>query len=110
VSAEVAVSSLRDAGVTAAAVEAELLRFLHPLTGGTARTGWSFGRKPHESDLYRLLESLPGVDHVNRLRLRIVDDRTGEDVDWETRAVPAEADTFLIYSGVHEISMVYEER
>jgi hypothetical protein len=109
VSAEVAVSSLRDVGTTAAAVEAELRRFLHPLTGGTARTGWSFGRQPHGSDLYRLLESLPGIDHVNRLRLRIVDDRSGEEVDWERRAVPAEADNFLIYSGVHEISLVYEE-
>jgi hypothetical protein len=110
VSAEVAVSSLQQAGAAVSAVEAELLRFLHPLMGGTGQTGWSFGRQPHESDIYRLLESLPGIDHVNRLNLRIVDDRTGDEVDWESRGVPAAADHFLIYSGVHEISVVYEER
>src|SRR6185369_9664413 len=46
------------------AVLGRLRAFLHPLTGGPDGEGWDFGRKPHRSDLYALIEDTPGVDHV----------------------------------------------
>lgn len=45
------------------AVEA-LWRFLHPLFGGADGTGWPFGRSVYVSEIYELLDSLPGVDYV----------------------------------------------
>lgn len=41
-----------------------LRQFLDPLTGGWQRTGWPFGRSVYISELYRILATLPGVDHV----------------------------------------------
>ena len=50
-------------------VTERLTRFLHPLTGGFNGTGWDFGRQPHESDLYFLIEAIPGVDHIIALEM-----------------------------------------
>jgi Baseplate J-like protein len=43
--------------------------FLSPVTGGVDRTGWEFGRSVFRSELYQVLESISGVDHVQRLLL-----------------------------------------
>jgi hypothetical protein len=43
--------------------------FLSPVMGGVDRTGWEFGRSVFRSELYQVLESVPGVDHVQRLLL-----------------------------------------
>lgn len=54
-------------------LESEILErikaFLHPLTGGPEKKGWKFGRNLHISDVYALLESIEGVDHVENLLL-----------------------------------------
>jgi hypothetical protein len=50
----------RQAAVTA------LQRFLAPLTGGPQGKGWPFGRNVYISEIYRLLDNLPGVDYVTR--------------------------------------------
>jgi hypothetical protein len=49
--------------------EAAVRQFLSPLRGGDDGTGWPFGRSVYRSELYQLLEDLPGVDHVHRLLL-----------------------------------------
>lgn len=77
------------------AVLARLAAFLHPLTGGLDSQGWAFGRKPYRSDLYALIESIPGVDHVHRLA-----------VDMAPDDGLLNPDRFLVYSGDHEITMV----
>ena len=46
-----------------------LKEYLHPLTGGNEGAGWEFGRGVHISDVYSLLESIKGVDHVENLTL-----------------------------------------
>lgn len=43
-----------------------LQRFLHPLTGGPADTGWPFGRNVYVSEIYELLDTQPGVDYVTK--------------------------------------------
>jgi hypothetical protein len=44
--------------------KAALKTFLHPLTGGVNGQGWPFGRPVFVSEIYRLLDTLPGVDYV----------------------------------------------
>lgn len=38
--------------------------FLNPLVGGEDRKGWPFGRNVFVSEIYSLLDQLPGVDYV----------------------------------------------
>jgi phage-related baseplate assembly protein len=42
-----------------------LTRYLDPIHGGDGR-GWPLGRSVHVSEIYRLLDTLPGVDFVTR--------------------------------------------
>jgi hypothetical protein len=51
------------------AVLEALAAWLDPLRGGPAGEGWPFGGDVHLSDLYAVLERVPGVDHVVDLRL-----------------------------------------
>ena len=74
-------------------------RFLHPLTGGTAGTGWHFGRLPHRSDVFGLIERIPGVSHVRQLRVQTRVDREGAD----------KTPHFLICCGRHEVTVTLEE-
>ena len=88
-------AGLEGATEVEAAVTRTLSRFLHPLTGGLDGSGWDFGRRPHKSDLYALLEATPGVDHV--IALRVTETRE--------RADATTAERFLVYSGTHKISL-----
>ncbi|HEU0013461.1 MAG TPA: hypothetical protein VFQ45_07240 [Longimicrobium sp.] len=54
--------------VRRAALEA-LAAWLDPLRGGPGGQGWPFGGDVHLSDLYAVLERVPGVDHVADLRV-----------------------------------------
>ncbi|MDD5320650.1 MAG: putative baseplate assembly protein [Methylococcales bacterium] len=69
--------------------------FLHPLTGGENSQGWGFGEKPHESDLYALLESVAGLEYVRTLRIISEEERQGL----------LESGSFLICSGKHKIHL-----
>lgn len=96
VTAELVLTSLKGSSQVERMVEQQLARFLHPLTGGFDQRGWEFGRRPHASDLYALLEATPGVDYVRRLEL-----------DPKEDSLPAD-DRFLIYSaGNHQITLSY---
>jgi Baseplate J-like protein len=44
--------------------EEALRQFLHPLTGGAEGKGWEFGRNVFVSEIYQLLDRLPGVKFV----------------------------------------------
>ena len=43
-----------------------LKQYLHPLHGGQDGRGWSFGRNVYVSDVYELLDMLPGLDYVTK--------------------------------------------
>jgi hypothetical protein len=49
------------------AVEDTVRGHLHPLTGGPEGLGWPFGSPIYRSALNRLVERVPGVDHVQRI-------------------------------------------
>jgi hypothetical protein len=71
------------------AVKTKLLSFLHPLYGGANRTGWGFGRLPHRSDLFQVIEGVCGVDYVRDVRRFALAER--EDVE--------QSDHFLLTPG-----------
>ncbi|MBF2050527.1 MAG: putative baseplate assembly protein [Elainella sp. C42_A2020_010] len=79
------------------ALHQSLTRFLHPLTGGFDGRGWIFGREPHKSDLYALLESIPGVDHIRSLTVTQTPDFPN--TEQSSRA--------LIYSGTHTLNLTF---
>ena len=43
-----------------------LRQFFDPLTGGENHEGWPFGRNVYVSEVYQLLDSLPGIDYVTQ--------------------------------------------
>lgn len=43
-----------------------LQKFLHPLVGGPDGKGWLFGRNVFVSEIYELLDTLPGVDYAKK--------------------------------------------
>jgi len=69
VTVDIAPVSLEVANELKIAVLERLTRFLHPLSGGFGGEGWGFGRSPHDSDLYYLIEAIPGVDYVINLKM-----------------------------------------
>lgn len=75
-------------------VRQKLEEFLHPLTGGADGAGWDFGRDLAASDIYRLLEDINEVDHIEQLKL--------SSGDAETVDVGKDA---LVASGTHSIRM-----
>jgi hypothetical protein len=50
-------------------IEQAIRCFLNPLTGGVGSRGWEFGRPVFRSELFQVVEGVPGVDHVRRLGL-----------------------------------------
>jgi hypothetical protein len=42
----------------------QLISFFDPLKGGTSGTGWPLGRSVYGSEVYDLLDRVPGVDYV----------------------------------------------
>ncbi len=125
VKATVVPYSLDAADAVAGRVSNALTRFLHPLTGGVQGTGWAFGRNPHHSDLYALVEGVDGVDHVHTLHVELVPEspdaaRNNELNRLLTRPLNKSNDPVeleedlqrwlnraLIYSGKHEITVVF---
>ncbi len=108
VDTEVAVARLEGVGDLERAVRAALDRFLHPLTGGLSGSGWDWGRRPHRSDLYALIESVPGVRYVRSLAVLAVRERTGEQVPIDDPLRARVRDRFLVYSGTHVVRVRFE--
>jgi hypothetical protein len=110
---EIALASLEGAGAVQQAVLQKLAAFLHPLTGGLDGDGWDFGRRPHRSDLFALIEAAPGVDHINRLKLSesvgALDESAPELKTPITVDDVIATGRFLVYSGAHTVDLTFEE-
>jgi predicted phage baseplate assembly protein len=52
---------------TRAQAEAALYQYLNPYVGGPRGEGWGFGRDLHTSELYALLQRVPGVEFVEEV-------------------------------------------
>jgi hypothetical protein len=95
VNTEIVPQSVANAGTVQANVLKALQQFFHPLTGGQQGSGWQFGRRPHHSDVYAVLEAVPGVRYVHALDIQPAD----AIIDQQT----------LIYSGTHQIELKLPE-
>lgn len=94
VSVELAPLSFDTAMDLRRAVRDRLAEFLHPLSGGLGGEGWEFGRRPHRSDFFAVIEQIPGVDHIRAMTVTHPSDP------------PPEADATLVYSGTIDIVLV----
>jgi predicted phage baseplate assembly protein len=61
---------------TRRAAEAALYQYLNPFVGGPDAKGWPFGRDLHVSELYALLQRVPGIDYVEELHVSTRDAAT----------------------------------
>jgi predicted phage baseplate assembly protein len=57
--------------------ESELFRYLNPCVGGPDGKGWPFGRELHVSELFALLQRVPGVEFVEELKVFYRETATG---------------------------------
>ncbi|MDJ0800363.1 MAG: baseplate J/gp47 family protein [Calothrix sp. MO_167.B12] len=93
VNATISPVSLEGADMLLNTIKQRLEAFLHPLTGGKGE-GWQFGRYPHKSDFYAIIQSIPGVNYVDFLEISFLKENISS----------LNADT-LIYSGNHTINL-----
>ena len=92
---EISLASMEGASAVEQAVYQKLADFLHPLTGGSDGNGWAFGRKPHKSDFYALIEAVQGADHIRSLTVAETEDQAGI----------IDSGRFLVYSGEHTVTL-----
>ena len=69
VGVQASVARRRGSGLSRPQLDAVIREFLHPIRGWFDGSGWPFGRDVYFSELFQLLEGLPGVDHVDDLVL-----------------------------------------
>lgn len=93
VEAQIAVAADASPVRVAAACEARVNAFLHPVSGNARGEGWAFGEIPHASDLLAALRTVQGIDHVRGLRLFFDAGEPGL----------RERGDFLVCAGVHTI-------
>lgn len=79
---------------------AALQKFLHPLTGGPGKDGWTFGRPVYAAEIYQLLDQVQGVDHVVGVELEAtaLQQRAQKIIEISPNA--------LVYSGEHQLEIV----
>jgi hypothetical protein len=64
VRAEVRAVNPRESNEVERRAATALADFFHPLRGGEARRGWQFGRAVQISEVFAVLQRVPGVDYV----------------------------------------------
>ena len=84
-------------------VKKTLKSFLDPLKGGPDENGWPFGRSVFQSEIYRIIDKVEGVDYATGISI------TAEGYQKEggdTIKIPPIA---LVYSGDHEVEIIGEK-
>lgn len=78
-----------------------LYRFLNPLVGGHDGTGWPFGQALYLSQVYAILQGLPGVQYIEQATLNLLMD--GGKTPQQQIVLPPHG---LIASDEHELDIV----
>jgi predicted phage baseplate assembly protein len=80
-----------------------LYRYLNPLRGGAAETGWPFGRPVQFGEVFAVLQGVPGVGVVEEIRLFPANPLTG------VRGAPVErvevSPDALVFSHQHQVAV-----
>jgi hypothetical protein len=82
----------------ASRLRAALDGFFDPLAGGPDGTGWPLGRDVYRLEVMRVLDEVPGVEHVLELDLVIADGAQCGDV--------CIGQTGLVAAGTHQIEVL----
>ncbi len=94
-----------DISQVAAAIARKLYLYINPVCGGADGQGWAFGRALTVSDVYAVIQSVPGADYIEEVSLVPVDVTTGKRGEPATRiTLPPDG---LFCSARHEISAAY---
>lgn len=93
-------------GLRAAILDA-LDRFFHPLTGGLDGNGWDFGQVPYKSDILGLVTSLPGVESVQGLTVRMT--WSGSDRVFDEATAGRDLERVLVSTGSHTVQIAAPE-
>jgi len=96
IAAKVRPEKPEDASLIERRVVQALNEFFHPLTGGEQNNGWPFGRSVYISEVFAVIERVPGVDHV--VEAKFVDQPASTSLDVD--------DNGLVASGIHQIAIV----
>jgi predicted phage baseplate assembly protein len=71
------------------AAERALYRFIHPTVGGSDGHGWPFERPLFVSDIYGLLQQVPGVEHLGGVQLVQIENTIERAMTGDSVVVPA---------------------
>ena len=77
----------------------QLYHFLNPLVGGSEGTGWPFGRDLYVSEVYTVLQHVPGVAYIEQVDLFLPEDP-------EPRARISVSPGGLVASAEHRIRVI----
>lgn len=82
---------------------AALYSYFHPIRGGTDGRGWDFGRSVSQGEAYSVLQSVPGVEAVEQVRIYPASPIEGtRDAEVQTLTVEPNA---LVYSWGHQVNV-----
>ncbi len=104
IQAQVTVDPGSDSGAVETALEAALLAFYNPLTGGQSGTGWDFGGTIYVSDAYRQILDVDGVERIEGA-IDIYVDGQLQPQDQDIALQPFE----LVYSANHTLDVSYAQ-
>lgn len=104
IEARVLVDPASDLGKVTAELNAALLAYFHPLTGGAHGTGWEFGRPIYYSETYGRILKVGGVLRIDGKLKTYVDDTLAP----EEQDVPLDAEG-LVYSLKHSLDVRYAQ-
>lgn len=81
------------------AAAAKLYQFLNPLVGGMDGSGWPFGSDLHISQVYAVLQGIPGIEYIERINMLL----EGTDEPQDRINVPPNS---LIASAEHRVVVI----
>ncbi|TDN93063.1 putative baseplate assembly protein [Microbacterium sp. BK668] len=84
---------------------AALYRHFDPVVGGIDGTGWPFGRPVLAGEVYAVLQSVPGVELVDELKLWEADPVTGKRAGEPVLRIDLDSNA-LVYSYRHSVRVV----
>jgi predicted phage baseplate assembly protein len=86
--------------------EESLYRYLNPYIGGPQGNGWPLGRDLNRSELFGLLQQIPGVEYADNLRLTLVEPNGSTPPRTATQKLVLAHDT-LVCSAEHVVKVDY---